>query len=289
MSSRPAPAPVEEEALTPPLPVFEPQGPDEPVTWVRANGIEVLVPAEDKVVTPYMERKHDWDGSLLSAILDCLSPRSVFLDVGAFVGYISAAAAKRMPQGTVIAVEPSTPSLELAALNLGGFRNTIVLQGAISNSPELTWEVVTDGTNRGNTRVEVGAAASTTQTMTVQTCTLGSAIRYYGCDVVKIDVQGMEKDVLESLDLDDDTLPNDLTLFCEITPEMWTSETDILATIDRFRAAGFDAYFLTETNAYSYVSPARLSRRVEVSSRWADHFELMLTRGRYAATIRGRS
>ncbi len=275
---------TESEVEAPPLPVFVPEGPQEPVTWVRAQGIEVLVPAEDKVVTPYMLQKRDWDASLLSAVLDSLSPRSVFLDVGAFVGYISAAVAKRIPNGTVIAVEPSRPSLELASLNLGGFGNTLVLEGAISNSPELSWEVVADGTNRGNTRVEVGAST----TLTVQTCTLGSIIRHYGCDVVKIDVQGMEKDVLDSIDFEAG-LPDDLTLFCEITPEMWAGEAEILATVGRFRAAGFDAYFLTEANAFSAVSPSRLARRVEVSSRWADHFELMLTRGRYATTIRGRS
>jgi FkbM family methyltransferase len=266
-----------------PLPRFVPKGPTEPVTWVRVHGIEVLVPSADQVVTPYMQRKREWDGTLLSAVLDSLDPKTTFLDVGAMVGYFSCVVAKRIPSGRVVAVEPSRANLELASLNLSSFDNAVVLAGAISNAPDSAWGLVPDETNRGNTRIEQGVVSDES----IATCTLNDVIRHYGADVVKIDVQGMEKDVLDSLDLQG-RLPADLTLFCEFTPDMWNGEAEITALVTRFADAGFDAYFLSETSAYSAFSAARLTRRVQSGSTWADHFEMIFTRGRYAAKIRNR-
>jgi FkbM family methyltransferase len=271
---------------TQPLPTFEPAGPTEPVTWVRAHGIEVLVPSADQVVTPYMKRKREWDGNLLSAVLDSLSETSSFLDVGAMVGYFSSVVAKRIPEGRVVAIEPLRSNLELASLNLSNFENSLVLDGAVSNSPELEWILVPDEANRGNTRIGLETGAGSTRR--VATCTLRSAVHHFHSDVVKIDVQGMEKDVLSSL-ITKGPLPKNLTIFCEITPQQWASEREIVDVIQRFQMLGFDAYFLSEASAYSAFSGARLSRLVEVGSRWVDHFEMIITRGRYAATIRSRS
>ncbi len=278
-----------------PLPEFVPQGPTEPVTWVRARGIELLVPSADEVVTPYMRRKREWDGNLLSAVLDSVTPTTTFLDVGSMVGYFSCVVAKAAPRGRVVAVEPSRANLELASLNLSNFDNATLLAGAITNSPDAEWLLVPDEVNRGNTRVELGATSTTPTTDAVgatagsiAACTLSEAIRYFKADVVKIDVQGMEKDVLESLDLRG-RLPADLTLFCEFTPEMWQGSDDIVSLVARFADAGFDAYFLSETSAYSAFSLARLERRVQAGSRWADHFEMIFTRGRYAKAIRSRA
>ncbi|WP_066041703.1 FkbM family methyltransferase [Herbiconiux solani] len=272
---------------TQPLPTFEPAGPIEPATWVRAHGIEVLVPSADQVVTPYMKRKREWDGTVLSAVLDSLSPTSSFLDVGAMVGYFSTVVAKKIPRGTVVAVEPLRANLELASLNLSNFDNTLLLEGAVTNSPELAWSVVPDDGNRGNTRVGVDRVAGSIAPH-VTTATLHDLVRHFRSDVVKIDVQGMEKDVLGSLDVSG-KLPRNLTLFCEITPSQWRDDREILAAIRQFQSAGFDAYFLTEANAYSTFTPARLERLVNVGSSWVDHFDMIITRGRYAATIRGRA
>ncbi|MDO9395714.1 MAG: FkbM family methyltransferase [Herbiconiux sp.] len=268
-----------------PLPNFQPQGPAEPAAWIRAHGIEVLVPAADQVVTPYMKRKREWDGTVLSAVLDSLTPRSSFLDVGAMVGYFSTVVAKKIPDGTVVAVEPFRANLELASLNLSHFENAYLLEGAVTNAPQQEWSVIPDDGNRGNTRVGPGADGAGEH---VATTTLNALVSYFRSDVVKIDVQGMERDVLRSLGADR-SLPRNLTLFAEITPSMWESERAILDLVDEFKTTGFDAYVLSETASYSAFTPARLSRLVSAGSRWVDHFDIVLTRGRYAATIRNRA
>lgn len=270
----------------PPLPEFEPAGPTEPASWIRAHGIEVLVPTADQVVTPYMTRKREWDGTVLSAVLDSLTPKSSFLDVGAMVGYFSTVVAKKIPDGRVVAVEPYRPNLELAALNLSHFENAVLLEGAVTDTPGDDWAVLPDEGNRGNSRVAQDAGHESSEH--VATSTLNALVTHFGSDVVKIDVQGMERAVLRSLS-GSRSLPKNLTLFCEITPSMWRSEQAILDLVASFVGAGFDAYVLSETNAYLEFTPARLSRLVSAGSRWVDHFDMVLTRGRYAATIRNRS
>lgn len=271
-----------------PLPVFEPTHPREPVTWVRAHGIELLLPAADQVVTPYLQRKREWDGVLASAVLDAMSVGRTFLDVGAMVGYFSCLVAKHHPGSRVIAVEPMPENLALASANLAVFPHATLLAGAVSNAPDAAWSLVPDASNRGNTRIAAVAAAPAAPGSAVPTATLGALVTHYGVDTVKIDVQGMEKDVLDSLDLTA-RLPRDLTLFCEFTPEMWAGEEAIAAVVHRFEAAGFAAYLLSETRAYTAFGTERLSRRIRAGSSWSDHFELALTRGRYADTIASRS
>ncbi|WP_368498906.1 FkbM family methyltransferase [Herbiconiux sp. A18JL235] len=271
-----------------PLPVFSPAGPTEPATWIRTHGIEVLVPAADQVVTPYMERKKEWDGTVLSAVLDSLTPKSSFLDVGAMVGYFSASVAKKIPDGRIVAVEPLRSNLELASLNLSNFDNTLLLEGAVTDSPDEAWAVIPDETNRGNTRVGVasgGAAADAADR--VPTATLRSLVKRYRSDVVKIDVQGLERQVLDSLG-PGRGLPRNLTVFTEVSPAAWAGESAIAEMVERFAASGFDAYFLGEGSAYSAFSSTRLARLVGFGSRWVDHFDMVLTRGRYAATIKNR-
>ncbi|AXH35352.1 FkbM family methyltransferase [Humibacter sp. BT305] len=266
-----------------PLPVFHPSGLTEPATWVRAQGIEILTPSADTVVTPYMRRKREWDATLVSAVLDSLTDTSSFLDVGAMVGYVSAVVAKRIPRGRVVAVEPLPSNLEFAAANLQYFPNATVLSGAVSNETDTSWHLVVDDVNHGNNRIEPGATGQI-----VATATLQSLIDHYRSDVVKVDVQGIEKAVLSSLDLGS-RRGKDLTIFSEITPSSWGSEDDIHAFIERFRDAGFDAYFLSDENAYSTYTRARLGRRASAGSGWSDHFEFMFTKGRYASMIRSRS
>jgi len=266
-----------------PLPIFESRGSIEPAEWVRASGIEFLLPQADQVVTPYLRKKKEWDETLHFALLEAVKSRSVFVDVGAMVGYFSVVVAKEFPESKVYAVEPSESSLEFASRNAEPYANVTLLAGGVSNDPRGSWSLVKDETNRGNTKIEVTGGSEGS----IVTCTLQSLIDFTDADVVKIDVQGMERAVLTSLDLSK-RKNRDLTIFCEISPTEWASQDEIVETVAEFQAAGFEAYFLLDTLVYSEFTKERLSDRVALSSAWADHFELMLVRGTNAKTVRAK-
>ena len=100
-------------------------------------------------------------------------------------------------------------------------------------------------------------------------------------DLVRIDAGQNAADVLASLDVRN-LLQNDLPIFASVRPRSWQAGGhDSRAVVADFEACGFAVSFVHENRTLAAYTNARLECAVRSTTSWCDHFDLMLTRGRY--------
>ena len=183
------------------------------VTTALRPVVNRLVPERPTVVTVVSGRaaglrleilprseKYYWLGTyepeVLDALCAALRPGSVFWDVGAHVGYLSAVASRLVgPTGEIVAFEPN-PS------NLGRLRRTIELNGlenvrvrpvAISDGPAELRFLLHASSSMGH----VADPAQDGETIVVEASSLDhEAATSRTPDLVKIDVEGHEPSVI---------------------------------------------------------------------------------------------
>lgn len=165
-----------------------------PATQVRTDVGELVLPADDQVLLPYMQRAGTWEPSEGELLRSLLTPRTRFLDVGANVGYFSIFASKACYEGSVDAVEPDPRNFEFLKMNLwvNGAHHVKSWPVALGDRRGLV-RLLFDKGNSGNTRVThaLGASAHVAALITADELFDGRLF-----DVVKIDVQGFEADVV---------------------------------------------------------------------------------------------
>ncbi len=142
----------------------------------------------------------------LRALDRVLQDGMVFVDAGANQGEFSIFAAKRLPNGRVIAFEPVSELRERLSANidLNSFDNIDVIGKALWSSPdtlELHRHTSTyrDGSVNEGLGSLFGPASSTSATEVVECVSLDTALEVLGIDrvdVIKIDVEGAESAVL---------------------------------------------------------------------------------------------
>lgn len=155
------------------------------------------LPADDRVILPYMRSSGTWEPGEAELLRSLLRPNSRFLDVGANVGYFSALAAKLCPQGTIDAVEPEPRSVSLLRLNLWTLApHAQVWPVGLGLRRGIAALHVEQG-NPGNTFVEENSARATRLAALVRGDELFAGRRF---DVIKVDVQGYEPEVIQGLE-----------------------------------------------------------------------------------------
>lgn len=147
-----------------------------------------------------------YEPGTLSLLRKLLREGSTFVDVGANVGAFSLSASDIVgAAGRIYAIEPS-PCIYNALIKnikLNNFTNIVPLLMAVSKiNGIVSFEALPQDNWGMNRRV-----ASTSQhgVVNVASITLASILKHYNaqnCDVVKIDVEGMELEVLQGLDFD---------------------------------------------------------------------------------------
>lgn len=138
------------------------------------------------------------------AVRDALSPGDVFYDVGANVAFFGLIAARIVgDDGAVYAFEPIPHIAAEARANAerNGLANLRVLELAASDRPGTASLVVTEHPG-GATLSATEAGDDATGTITVRTVRLDDLVaagEIRPPDTVKIDVEGVEREVLEGL------------------------------------------------------------------------------------------
>lgn len=138
------------------------------------------------------------------AVRDRLSPGGVFYDVGANVGFFALMAARIVGEGgAVYAFEPLPRIATEARANAerNGFTNIQVIEAAVSDRDGRATLVVT-GHPGGASLSEADANVDATGTVTVTTVRLDTLVESGAIrppDVVKVDVEGVEPEVVEGL------------------------------------------------------------------------------------------
>lgn len=124
------------------------------------------------------------------------SPR-VIVDAGAHIGMASLGFARRYPLATIYAVEPEPANFALLVQNVRAYRRIVPLQAAIWNQDGEVCLGPSAAHPKGAFQV---VESSETR---VRAITLGTLLREMKIDMIdllKIDIEGAEKEVFESCD-----------------------------------------------------------------------------------------
>lgn len=191
-----------------------------------------------------------------------LHPGDVMVDVGANIGEFTLMAAKTVgASGRVISLEASPVVYEALRLNIeiNGFHNIVPILVAAGTTdgiakfdslPAHNW-----GMNRLARDESNGAAVF------VPRRPLAAVLRDCGvqrCDLLKIDVEGMESEVLRGVDFASPLRPRHIIV--EYIPDLQTSADSLLSIIS---GAG---YTLRDVRGAPFTSPATLPE----SNLWAE-------------------
>ena len=162
----------------------------------------ITFPRNDSAIGLSLTTFGEWAQAELDLLLTLVGPGNTVVDVGANIGTHTLAFCERVgPTGSVHAIEPHPVLYQILAENTrqNGISNATLLNLALSDAIgllRLTDVDLTRPGNFGHTFAIDGAEDSITQTVEVPTTTLDS-LALEACDLLKIDVEGMESKVLK--------------------------------------------------------------------------------------------
>lgn len=156
---------------------------------VVATDVGILtLPASDRIMLPWLRHFGTWEDS--GTLRRLLRPGATFVDVGAHVGYVTVFGATAVgPEGRVVSIEPDAENYALLKRNIAHARLTNVETHRVAawDRPALL-RLRRSETNSGDHRVSQHGEEGE-----IVTCaTVDSLLDGAPCDVVKIDVQGVE-------------------------------------------------------------------------------------------------
>ena len=169
-------------------------------------------------------RVMDWGGEeeYTADILKELSEKSVLYDIGSSIGLVTVLAAKQMKKGRVIAFEPDNEIFErlLKNLELNKLENVSALKYAIGEQNGIT-SLYSKGADDFSPRLTTSKQniTSSYKVPVYQIDTLLAKKEIPYPDVVKIDVEGFEKQVLMGMKRLLGLKQKPKTIFLEIHPE----------------------------------------------------------------------
>jgi FkbM family methyltransferase len=168
----------------------------EAIASVHTDVGEVFVHRDDTVLRPALEADGYWEQGECAFLREHLRPGSVFLDVGANVGYMTLLGARACgPDGRVIAVEPEPKNLALLAANLwrNGLEATVLPAAAYSHRGFLG--LVVNEANPGDHQVHDQRGETL-----IPCLRLDEELDRTRVDVAKIDTQGTDHEVVAGME-----------------------------------------------------------------------------------------
>lgn len=176
-----------------------------PVRVEVEPGVNLLLdPADDVSRTILVSRQGRWEPEVWASIVGGLGPGTVFIDVGAHIGYDTLKAAHVVgPQGRVVAVEPNPRTLELLRANIEASQasNVTVAPFACTDVPQtLRFFDATAGGNSGSSSLSEANAGPVASSFDVQGRPLDDIVDELGLTavhVIKADVEGAELGVIK--------------------------------------------------------------------------------------------
>lgn len=151
---------------------------------------------DDQVMAPFISQHGVWEPDETDFLRGLLRPGHTFLDVGAYVGYMTVLGARIVGSaGRVIAVEPDLCNLRLLRANL--WRNGVSAQIApiAAYSRRGFIRLVRSEANRGDHQVWEARGEGSL----VPCSTMDELLGDVRVDVAKIDTQGVDHQVLEGM------------------------------------------------------------------------------------------
>lgn len=151
----------------------------------------------DQFIGRSIDAYGEWCDNEMGLLGQVLAPGAVVVDVGANIGTHTLFFSEKVAdEGFVVALEPQRLSFQMLCGNiaLNGRTNVKAIQAAASNKPGTTLVPVlrpTEKANYGALKAEGHDHGEKVDLITIDSLGLSR------CDVIKVDVEGMEKKVLE--------------------------------------------------------------------------------------------
>jgi len=177
-------------------------------TKVRLLGrpLEIAVTI-DEIIHPIYLRLRTTDVSLFEEIIvnseyyfEPSSPPQVIIDAGANIGLTSVYYANKFPDAKIIAIEPEETNFEMLKRNTDHYPNIFPIQGALWRE-EAVLNLSNPGTGNWGYQTNEQQACETTEGGKIPGMTVDKLMEQYGCDfidILKIDIEGSEKEVFET-------------------------------------------------------------------------------------------
>lgn len=175
---------------------------------------------------------------------------AVVLDIGANIGLHSVYFSQKVPRGFVLAFEPSLETFQLLATNVVGIENVSLLNVAISNQGGiLDFFVASDNAYSGLMDTKRKSIRDVIKVPCMRVDDVLKNININRVDFVKIDVEGLELNVLQGMTQAIETYKP--VIFCEIYAGR-NSNSDPDGTVKFVCAAGYSAYTMRNGQLLPY-------------------------------------
>ena len=142
---------------------------------------------DDAYMTPWIRDQGVWEADVMKLLARWLRPGSLYVDVGANVGYHALFAAKLGAR--VVAIEPVPWTLELLRANVWRHGADVEIVEAAASDSEGTAHIALDPDHRSGAQMAA-------EGLVVPTFPLDVLVPEGAVDVLKIDVEGAEPMVL---------------------------------------------------------------------------------------------
>ncbi|GIK97011.1 MAG: hypothetical protein BroJett029_12200 [Alphaproteobacteria bacterium] len=190
-----------------------------------------------------------WEPDLTSFIKNRLKSGSIFIDVGANVGYFSLLASKVVGSaGQVIAIEASPKICRKLERNihLNGANNIRVINKAVADRIGTIKLFAGPDSNLGQTTSIPRNELEVEGTVPAAPLAELVGVKWLkAASIIKIDIEGAEVPVLEEIANNINLLSSNVDICVEIWPEGYSKNERISSVIERFQNSGFKIYEIT--------------------------------------------
>lgn len=168
-----------------------------------------------------------WEPEASSLIINSLRPGDTFVDVGSNIGFHTITAARARPRCSIVSIEPLPSTYDKLSENISRnqLTNIRTIRACIAESHGTTQlRVPWVGNVGGATTREITTCSEVTTVPTAPLCSVLTDDEIQSARIIKIDVEGGEIQVIETLSKCIDAMRHDLELLVEISPQWATHE-----------------------------------------------------------------
>jgi FkbM family methyltransferase len=171
---------------------------DKTATVRTTDGFDITVMPND-LIGRHLYLTGEFDRSTVRVLRGLSRPGDTLLDIGANIGYVSAAFLKLVPNSNVVAVDPQPGIIDLLRTNLAPFRNRARILPVALSDQDGTMNFFVDPYNKGASKIVYHNGPGTVQVETWSAETLIARSGVDKIDLIKIDVEGHETQVISAL------------------------------------------------------------------------------------------
>lgn len=221
------------------------------VELVASDVGDMWFPTIDLVMRDHIRNARTWEPDLGHVLREILpAGPSVFLDIGANVGYFTRFVAASFPHAVVHAFEPHPLTYQVLRMNAWEFGNQIQTWPLALSDRRGTLALTTSLNNLGDTR-GIRSEARLRTSVVAPSISLDELLPDLRADVVKIDVQGAEFAVLQGMKAVIQRSPH-IRIVMEFSPGLLHADgMEPLAALGKLREQGFDLNLIRPGALYS--------------------------------------